>query len=377
MIDFVSLSNKQVLNGVTKESNYERRSTAYVVRYLAEIESRRLYLKLGFSSLFDFTTNKLGYSSSAAMRRIKAARLTCIDPTVAAKLENGELTFATIDLLSNFAKEPGLSALTQALCGRSREDAEKIVAHLRPLSSMALRDTVRPVVIAPNAIEAQPTLPPKSDQSNTCFQQNVQQGIRQCEEFGAKPNERFLVSFIMDREEKELLDRTRRLIFDGSIEEISFGRVIARTLKFYLVHHCPEERQRRRKERSTKRKSDTKNGRRQSHKPTKSSQSPTRNSATRYIPVAIRDQVLERDGYQCSFVSAEGKRCTSRADLEIDHILPVGRGGDSEVSNLRVLCRPHNLERAYENFGEEFVRKRIRSRRQKASGAQRDHLAEP
>ena len=56
------------------------------------------------------------------------------------------------------------------------------------------------------------------------------------------------------------------------------------------------------------------------------------------IPRVTRQQILARDRGRCVV-------CGSRIDLQIDHIIPVSRGGDNEPSNLRVLCRNHNLSK--------------------------------
>jgi hypothetical protein len=58
----------------------------------------------------------------------------------------------------------------------------------------------------------------------------------------------------------------------------------------------------------------------------------------RYIPAAIRKAVHERDGGRCTFLSSERKRCECRAGLQFDHVTPLGRGGETTVPNLRLLC---------------------------------------
>jgi 5-methylcytosine-specific restriction endonuclease McrA len=75
----------------------------------------------------------------------------------------------------------------------------------------------------------------------------------------------------------------------------------------------------------------------------------------RYVPAALRDRVLARDGYRCRFVGADGVRCTQTRALEIDHIVPVALGGCSEPDNLRVLCRPHNILEAERLLGRDVM----------------------
>ncbi len=73
-------------------------------------------------------------------------------------------------------------------------------------------------------------------------------------------------------------------------------------------------------------------------KATKISQSKTLTTSTekpsRYIPLAVRVDVLSRDGYKCIFCGRNSKEVT----LEIDHILPFSRGGSNEINNLQTLC---------------------------------------
>ncbi|MCO6431411.1 MAG: HNH endonuclease [Deltaproteobacteria bacterium] len=76
----------------------------------------------------------------------------------------------------------------------------------------------------------------------------------------------------------------------------------------------------------------------------------------RYIPKSVRVEVGRRDGGQCTFVAEDGKRCTERHGLEIDHVMPYGLGGGNERENLRLLCRAHNRLMAERVFGREKIR---------------------
>jgi 5-methylcytosine-specific restriction endonuclease McrA len=75
----------------------------------------------------------------------------------------------------------------------------------------------------------------------------------------------------------------------------------------------------------------------------------------RYISAAVRREVWQRDGGRCAWVSADGRRCESRWQLELDHVMPVALGGTSVASNLWIACRIHNLLRAEQVFGRECM----------------------
>jgi hypothetical protein len=57
--------------------------------------------------------------------------------------------------------------------------------------------------------------------------------------------------------------------------------------------------------------------------------------AKRRIPDPVRAMVLLRDGARCL-------RCRTAVRLEVDHIIPVSKGGKTEESNLQTLCRRCN-----------------------------------
>jgi hypothetical protein len=61
------------------------------------------------------------------------------------------------------------------------------------------------------------------------------------------------------------------------------------------------------------------------------------------LPAAAKRAVGARSGGRCEYVY-QGKRCDSRYQLEIDHRVPLVAGGGHEVSQLRHLCRQHNLQ---------------------------------
>lgn len=82
-----------------------------------------------------------------------------------------------------------------------------------------------------------------------------------------------------------------------------------------------------------------------------------------YIPAGMRREVFKRDGHSCSWPQANGDRCGSRHGLEPDHIEPRGKGGKTELSNLRLLCRAHNQQAARDVFGSSHIEARIRARR--------------
>jgi hypothetical protein len=67
-------SDDELLSEARRLLGAERKLTAKLVAYLAEIEDRRLHLVAGYGSMFDFCTRGLGLGENEAFRRITGAR---------------------------------------------------------------------------------------------------------------------------------------------------------------------------------------------------------------------------------------------------------------------------------------------------------------
>ena len=80
--------------------------------------------------------------------------------------------------------------------------------------------------------------------------------------------------------------------------------------------------------------------------PKRTSTANSRVASGRSIPAAVRREVWRRDQGCCSYVDRHtGRRCGSRFFLELDHIVPVARGGAAEARNLRLRCSAHHRYR--------------------------------
>lgn len=54
----------------------------------------------------------------------------------------------------------------------------------------------------------------------------------------------------------------------------------------------------------------------------------------------LRQEIFERDGYTCVICGS-----TEKESLEIDHIMPIAKGGKTEPDNLQTLCHDCNIRK--------------------------------
>ncbi len=56
------------------------------------------------------------------------------------------------------------------------------------------------------------------------------------------------------------------------------------------------------------------------------------------IPPSVREYVFQRDQYQCQSCGLTNETKT----LNVDHIIPLAKGGSNDISNLQTLCSSCN-----------------------------------
>ncbi len=140
-----SVSNRALLSGIRKLSETERKTVLSILVHLIEIDRRKLYLPLGFSSLYEFCTERLGYSESTASRRISIARCIRDYPAVYRSLSCGKVSMTNLAMVTRIMTPENVSDLLCRIEGASKREVELLVSSRRPKS--AIRDRVTPVYV--------------------------------------------------------------------------------------------------------------------------------------------------------------------------------------------------------------------------------------
>ena len=94
--DLSSLSDSALLESTHRVAAREREATRTLIEHLVEVDRRRSFLALGFSSLHEFAVKSLKLSDGAAARRIQAVRLSRDLPEVVDQVRTGEVSLSYV-----------------------------------------------------------------------------------------------------------------------------------------------------------------------------------------------------------------------------------------------------------------------------------------
>jgi 5-methylcytosine-specific restriction endonuclease McrA len=342
------LSDEELVSSLRAVCRESHRLLARLVVHLGEVERRSLHSKAACSSMFDYCVRKLGMSEGAAHRRINAARLVHRFPDLLGRLERGEVHLSGLSVLAKHLNEASYEELIAAVVGKSVREIEHVLARYAPKPDVpaTIRKLPSSTSTPTPTLPMQSTLPTQSmplpvSALPTAAPASAAPATRQprIEPLSA---DRYRVQLTASTELRDKLERARDLMRHRNPSG-DLAVIVERALDALLEKL---ERERLGKTARPKRN--------------------VRPSKSGHVPRAVRREVFERDGEQCTFRDETGERCPSRSLLELDHVESRGLGGTDEASNLRVRCRSHNQLHAEQVFGKAHVARRIDFRRRKS-----------
>ena len=384
-----AISDAELLGGLVRVVGAGRRTLAELLAHLCEVEDRRLHLDAGYPSMFAYCTAKLMLSEDEASRRIDVARLARRAPIVFRLIAEGKLSLSAAALLKPHIMSPELAELIGRVSGKSVQAAREALATAFPRPDVASSvrklparvaqsenpsnadgaqlllhtpGSTRAPRLAPDAAAVTPATPPARCQSletpragATTQHEPAPQRARTIEPLSQG---RYKVQFTADAILKQQLELARDLL-RHTIPNGDLGAIVQRAVKL-LVDDLMK---RRFGAGAPKTPADGAPPRRQQ---------PRRDPTPPNITRSTRRAVAERDGLRCTWCGPDGTRCSARAWLELDHQVCRGLGGGSSVTNLRLLCRAHNLRAAEHVYGERHIARAIYNRRTRSARSSPD-----
>jgi hypothetical protein len=303
-----ALTDDELVHGLRALEARGRATVAEILAHLVEMSRRRLHLRLGYSSLYEYCRSALGLSEDEAYRRMTAAQVAEALPEVLGLVRDGQITLTTLTMLKRHLRYDNAEELLQLASGQSKRQLERVLAARFPecaRDDVLARGRARPTGAASWRLEVE-----------------------------------------IDETTWALLERALDLLSHVNPER-RLGPVLQRALGG-LVEQL--EKQRRAKRSSGAQGSAAQGAHIPSDTPP-SDAPPSRAGARPTIPRPMKRAIFERDGERCTFVGRDGRRCEGTWQLELDHRVPWALSREHSATDLRVLCRAHNRLLAEEWFG--------------------------
>ena len=251
-------------------------------------------------------------SEDQAFKRIRAARAARRFPAVAAAVADGRLHLSGVVLLARHLTDENAEELVSEASDKSKGEIEVLLARRAPRPDVAER------------------LERVAEQTALVAPGPVRQEEKTAKVAPLAP-ERFALQMTISEETQRKLVRAQALL-RHQVPSGDLAEVLDRALDALLDRVEARKFGKTRAPRAAK-----------------------KSSVRRYVPRAVRRQVVARDGERCAFVAEDGRRCEETGFLELDHMVPVSRGGEGTVGGVRILCRAHNQYQAERILGLEAV----------------------
>jgi hypothetical protein len=296
--------------------------------------------------MFAFCTKRFHMSEAVAARRIRAGRATCRFPCILGMVARGELHLSGIHQLAGHLTEENGEEVLRRARHRSMREVERLVAEISPKpdvpSSIRALPTrrVRAPSESPRESRAEETLKKDTPIERLSAQHSAPPAGREVTRTRTQRSlatplspRRYKLQVTIGQEARDKLSELQDLL-SHQIPDGDPASVVERALDALLTETKKKRAAITDKPRATRKKS-SKRG--------------------RGIPAQVRREVFERDEGRCAFTDSEGRRCSSRWQVEFHHRVAYARGGTHDVENIELRCRAHNQYEAEVEYGVGFM----------------------
>lgn len=317
----------------------ERASLVDFILALASFDRHKLYVELGYSSLFHYLREELSLSEGTAYYRMTAAQLVQRFPQITPPLRDGWLCITTVVELKKLLKEDNCDHVLPQFFHKSRRETQRLVAAAAPMESPPQRDVICSVALPP----AEAASPATQSQMLVAYPPRALEPLAPPAAVVPLTAEQHRLHVTVSAKFLESLDAAKAALSHkypaGRLEDI-----LAEGLELIVKAHA------KRKALTDAPRTDTQAAHVHAHEDDHG-----RKQVGRYLPAKVRREVWRRDQGHCQWPLARGGVCGSTHQLEFDHMTARALGGESTVDNLRLVCRAHNQIAAQRTFGDGFM----------------------
>ena len=349
------LSTAVVLRNTDELVAHDRENTADLLAHLAEVESRKEYVRAGYDSMSAWAVHRLRMSEDAVYKRLQAAHAARDYPILFPALAEGRLHLSAVCLLAPHLSAENATGLVGAATHKTSAEVRHLLAQRFPRTELL---PLVEVASSPRGDDVGSLAPEQVGTAGLQFRQLAPEqvgGERASARVTPIAARRFALHFSIGQGAHDKLRYAQELLSHemapGDIAGV-FERALDELIR--VAEKCKFA---------------------ASDRPQRVARKSTN---PRHIPNRVKREVWKRDGGQCTFVGEHGRRCEARTLVEYDHVEEVARGGRATVSGIRLRCRAHNQFTAAQTFGREFMankREEARQGAQARAATQRHDLA--
>ena len=130
------MKNTELLQKTKALVKIEQKTTYQVLKHLEQIEKRKAFCQLGFSSLFLYCTKSLKYSEKEAYYRINSMRLMRTDKKIEKKIEKQDLSLTKAARLQTQKRQQNLS----------KQETFELVEKVQDMTTRQMELELKPMV---------------------------------------------------------------------------------------------------------------------------------------------------------------------------------------------------------------------------------------
>jgi len=318
-----SFSDDDLVSSLKTLIRQERDVTAQVVAHVAELDTREVYVREGYRSLYVYCRDALGLSEWEAYARIEVARAARRFPLILDLLADGSVHLTAVKLLAPHLTPGNHREVLESARGNTKLEVQEIVARLapRPDAPASIRR------VTPASSPAVPVSRALSVTLATEAPDVATPPTMTPAPLALTPAPRASVAPLSpDRYKLQVtigagtLDKLRcaQDMLGHAIPSGEEAAVLDRALTLLLL------------ELAKTKFASTPNPR------------PSRGTKAGETSAAVKRAVWVRDCGRCRYVGAGGHRCEERRFLEFHHLDPKALGGEATVDTIELRCRRHN-----------------------------------
>jgi hypothetical protein len=327
------LSDAELVARVKSLVARERDATAQLVAHLAELDTRDVYLREGYGSLYAYCRGALGLSDGETCNRIEVARAARRFPVILDMLAAGVVTLTAVRLLAPRLTAANHREVLESALGKKKSEIEEIVARLAPRPDVRASVRRLPAVRVEVHLPAEAATNPAAEAAVASSPSALDPAapLAPAMPLTAEPTaapraavtplspDRYKLQLTIGGDTLEKL-RLAKDMLSHAIPSGDDAAVLDRALTLLLVDLAKKKFAGTPKPRPSR----------------------ARDPRARQVSAAVKRAVWVRDLGRCAFIGTTGHRCNERRFVEFHHVDAHALGGEATVDNIALRCRRHN-----------------------------------